>query len=256
MDPLADWGLLGPDILLSHFVNPEKEDIEKLVKGGGHISTTPSTELLMSLGDIVCFRPELYSSSSLGIDCHSAISASIPEQMRIAIHYGRGTRSAQILDSGKTPKSVGHNVELAYNLGTILGARAIGLQDKLGSLKVGKVADIVVYEASSPGMACAGFEDPVGAIVLHASVGDVETVIVDGIVRKQNGKLVDVRVPVNDAKGEEKVLSWKDVVTNLLESREEINKKAKEIDYEKAKKSLVQAFYLDESTFSDTPAFV
>src|SRR5271163_944439 len=154
VDPLADWNLLGPDVLLSHFSNPDKADIEKVVKGGGHISSTPSTESLMSLGDIVCFRPELYPISSLGIDCHSAISASIPEQMRIAIHYGRGTRSAQILDSGKTPISVGHNVELAYNLGTILGARAIGLQDRIGSLEVGKLADIVIYDPHSPGMAC------------------------------------------------------------------------------------------------------
>ena len=193
---------MGPDILISHSSDTSEEEAQRLVIGGAHVSSTPSTELQMALGDPVCFRSDLYEISSLGIDCHTATSADIPGQMRLALQTARGVRNQRILDTGKTPRTIQYQVEQAFNLGTIKGARAVGMSSEIGSLAEGKLADIVIFDALSPGMVCAAAHDPVAAIVLHSSVRDVDTVIVDGIVRKESGKLGVVDV---DKKGG----SWK-----------------------------------------------
>jgi cytosine/adenosine deaminase-related metal-dependent hydrolase len=145
VEPLVSWGLLSNDVLVSHAANATSEEADQLVKSGAHVSSTPSTELQMSLGIPVCFRSDLHSISSLGIDCHSVVSADIPGQMRLALQNARGIRNQAILDTGKTPRSIKFTVEQAFNLGTIKGARAVGMESEIGSLEEGKLADIVVF---------------------------------------------------------------------------------------------------------------
>jgi cytosine/adenosine deaminase-related metal-dependent hydrolase len=50
----------------------------------------------------------------------------------------------------------------------------------LGSIEEGKLADLVIFDTSSPGMLCAAEQDPVAAIVLHSLIRDIETVMVNG----------------------------------------------------------------------------
>ncbi|PCH04011.1 Amidohydrolase 1 [Penicillium occitanis (nom. inval.)] len=189
---LSDYGLLDDSILLSHVNGISQSDVALLTSKGAHITTTPETEMQM-LGEIVAFRNDTKSHASVGVDCHSNNSSDLLTQLRMGLQYARAAENSQAIGQGKYP-SVKIKVEEAFNLGTIQGAKAINLQDQIGSLEVGKRADIVVFEASSPGMVCAAEEDPVGAVILHAGTGDVETVIVDGVVRKERGKLAVVRV--------------------------------------------------------------
>jgi cytosine/adenosine deaminase-related metal-dependent hydrolase len=62
------------------------------------------------------------------------------------------------------------------------------LEDKTGSLTPGKRADVVLVDAR--GINVAPVIDPVAAVVLCADVSNIETVIVDGVVRKRDGKLL------------------------------------------------------------------
>jgi cytosine/adenosine deaminase-related metal-dependent hydrolase len=98
--------------------------------------------------------------------------------------------------------------------------------DDIGSIEVGKLADIVVFNGTSPNMVCAAEEDPLAAVVLHANVGDVEMVIVDGVVRKEAGRLVDVGVldGIDGEVGE--ILSQRYVSRRLLESRGRVIERA------------------------------
>ena len=73
---------------------------------------------------------------------------------------------------------------------TIDAARTIGLDSKIGSLKVGKRADLVLLRADRPGLS--SLNDPIGAVVSAATVADVDTVIVDGVVKKRAGSLVGI----------------------------------------------------------------
>jgi cytosine/adenosine deaminase-related metal-dependent hydrolase len=156
-------------------------------------------------------------------------------------------------DKGKTPLTVGPTVEEAFNLCTILGARALKQGDKIGSIAEGKLADLVIFDANSPAMVCATVHDPVAAIVLHSSPADVETVIVDGIVRKKDARLVDVKLDDETGKnvaGKE-LLRWKDVAENLLRTRERIQAEAEKIDFKAGERKVMQMFGVAEDELQD-----
>ena len=126
------------------------------------------------------------------------------------------------------------------------------MADRIGSIAEGKLADLVIFDASGPSMICAAQHDPVAAVILHSSPADVETVIVDGIVRKRGGKLQDVSL---DETGKQVAgkgsLAWKDVARNLLTTRERIQGEIETIDMESAEKKVLEAFHYQESDFAD-----
>jgi cytosine/adenosine deaminase-related metal-dependent hydrolase len=70
---------------------------------------------------------------------------------------------------------------------TIGGARAFLMEDQIGTLSPGKKADIVMLRTNDVNMF--PVYDPIYSIVEIAGAGNVDTVIIDGVVRKQNGKL-------------------------------------------------------------------
>jgi cytosine/adenosine deaminase-related metal-dependent hydrolase len=245
--------LIGKDILLSHATGISPTEAQQIITGGAHISSTPTTELQMSLGEPVCFHPLLSSVSSLGVDCHSAAAADIPGQMRLILQYARGRRNQGLLDRGRTPRTVRYRVEEVFNLGTVKGARAVGMEDQVGKLAVGMRADLVVWDGLSSGMVGAVQQDPVAAIVVHSSVRDVDTVIVDGIIRKRYGKLVPVAIGGNIGEQKTERIEWRDIARRVVETRDRIQEKVKGIDYEKVRPMMFKAFYVDEGTLSDTP---
>ena len=73
---------------------------------------------------------------------------------------------------------------------TIEGARACGLDDKIGTLTPGKRADMIVVRADTFGMT--PMNNPIGAFVYNAHPGLVDTILVDGVVVKRAGVLVGV----------------------------------------------------------------
>ena len=72
-------------------------------------------------------------------------------------------------------------------LATIKAARCFGLDTKIGSLTPGKEADVVLLRKNDINMRAV--PDPIAAIVLHAGVANVDTVIVGGNIVKRDGKL-------------------------------------------------------------------
>ncbi|PYH84603.1 Metallo-dependent hydrolase [Aspergillus uvarum CBS 121591] len=230
VDTLEDYGLLGPDILLSHGNNLSTADIEKLSEAKAWISATPDTELQMGHGNPVCFQDGCTNITALGIDCHSNNSGDIVTQMRLALQSERARRNEKLLAQGKYMRSLDVSVQDAFRLGTIQGARAIGMADQLGSIEVGKLADLVIFDGESPGMICAAEKHPVAAIVLHSSVRDVDTVIVNGAIRKQGGRLVpvDIDSSFSEVTIAKKRVEWKDVARELRDSQERIQNAAVE----------------------------
>ncbi len=84
------------------------------------------------------------------------------------------------------------SVNQAFLLATRQGALALRRPD-LGAIRVGAKADLVVFDGRSPGML--GWADPVAAVILHANVGDVAHVLVDGKFRKRDGRLTYAKYP-------------------------------------------------------------
>ncbi|KAJ7861462.1 hypothetical protein B0H14DRAFT_3617617 [Mycena olivaceomarginata] len=212
---------LGIKIITSHYTrNPvfdaPPEDPVQLAAANGHISSTPEVELQMGIGTPVCFRLDLHEIASLGVDCHSNNLGNILSQMR----------------AGKIPRDIGsHTVEAAYNLGTIKGARAVGMGGEIGSI--------------APRDGCAAQHDPVAAIVLHASVRDIDTVIVDG--RKTGGKLIAVEVDEGEGG---RTVEWKEVVAEHLKCRGRLDEDLSKLDLHGPKKAITARLHIDKDNLA------
>ncbi|KAH6604618.1 hypothetical protein Trco_006325 [Trichoderma cornu-damae] len=255
VEMLEAHGVLGSDILLSHATNLYDSDARKLTEADASISSTPDTELQMGQGNPVCFRDDTRSISSFGVDCHSNNGSSLINQMRLGLQAERGIRNQALIAKGKAPRHLDLSTQDVFRMGTMGGARAVGMQDQLGSLQEGKLADIVIFDGLSPGMICAADEDPVAAIVLHSSTADVETVIVDGRIVKQRGSLlpVELDLSLSDLKPAKTRLEWSDVAGELLKSRErviEAGKKSWGGDMEKTLGGLMKMFKIKPDSFA------
>lgn len=257
---LNDYGLLDSSILISHATNAPVSDAALLRETNSHISCTPSTEMQMGHGYPLAFRPDLdiQSHCSIGIDCQSNNSASIPSEMRLLLQFSRAVYNQTFIDAGKSPSKMSKTVEEVFNLGTVVGARAIGMEDRIGSLAVGKYADISIFDALSPSMVCASQHDPVAAIVLHSSPADIETVIVDGIIKKENWMLksIDLKVGKEFWSGDEReVVEWREVAADLVKRREKLQAeiaKIEKLDVEQLREGVIKAFGMDKETIAET----
>ncbi|KAF7587693.1 hypothetical protein BBP40_006852 [Aspergillus hancockii] len=256
-DRLHSHGLLGPDILLSHNNNPKPEHTKLLLDNGVKISSTPITELQMGHGNPVCLDPAYQAHSSLGVDCHTVCTSYMPTQMSTVLQWARARRHEDFEAHSKWAKGVGSSVVDVFNLGTIHGARCIGMESEIGSLAVGKKGDVVIFDATSPGLVVAADRDPVAAVVLHSSIRDIDVVIVDGVVRKEGGRLRDVLVAEDiEGKGETQDgqwVQWKEVARRNRDLGVIMDERRKAtVNEEVARAAIMEGFHLDASAWADS----
>lgn len=187
---LRNAGLLGPDMLHVHCNASSDEELRQIADSGGHVSITPETEMQMGMGFPITNRALAAGlRPTFGIDIVSDCSGDMFAQMRLALQTARAIDNERVLETGKMPVTIDLTVRDAFDFATIDGAAAMGLRDQVGSITPGKRADIVLLSMDgihhmppSP--------DPLATIVLQARPSDVHTVIIDGVERKRDGKLV------------------------------------------------------------------
>ncbi|EXJ62210.1 hypothetical protein A1O7_02643 [Cladophialophora yegresii CBS 114405] len=244
---LEQYGLLKPDIILSHATGSTEEELQILQKSGAFVSTTPGTESQMAHGEVIGFRKDV--RASIGADCHSNNPASLLHAMQVGLAVARSHRNSRILADGEFPKRIEPTTEHAFNLATMLGARAAGLSDKTGSLVEGKAADIIVIDGNTPAMCCAYEHDPVAAVVRHAGVQEIDTVIVGGKLLKEKGRLVDVSFRGPEIwDGSEDVIAtfgrgsipWATVAEQLRYTRLQIQRRIDSCDMDVAKAEILK----------------
>lgn len=251
---LGGAGLLGPDVLLSHAPGLADEDVAALAAAGASVSSTPNTEMQMGM-DPVALHRGVYAGrvGSLGVDCHTWGTSYMPTQMTLALQARRLGRAGEAGREGKWVRRVEGTAGEAINLATVCGARAVGMAGSIGRLAVGFKADVVVFDGLSPGMAAAAQEDPVAAVVLHSSIRDVEVVIVDGVVRKEGGRLRDVVVEdAPEGLGEQTVplgtaLGWQDVAREILSSRDALKVRFEGVEFAKAEEDVIDMWHMNRS---------
>ncbi|KAJ4307430.1 hypothetical protein N0V84_012742 [Fusarium piperis] len=246
---LEHHGLLGSDVLVSHATFPKETDARALKEHNVSISTTPNTELQMGTPPLA-LHPDFERNASLGLDCHSWGVSYMPDQMRMLLQHARNERAAELRDSGKWSRLTGFSAEQVFNLGTISGAKAMGMAGEVGQIASGAKADLVIFGTTSPTMLAAAEEDPVAAIVLHSSVRDVETVIVNGVVRKDGGELLPVAVAKgvlgpDDFGFEGTSLHWDAIAKAVLKSRHRIMEKFGGLDLPSVVKDLMAVAHMN-----------
>ena len=130
---------------------------------------------------------------SLSCDVVSSNSGDMFTQMRLGLQDA-GPENDRHHAVRSDPTSLAFTVRDALTWATINGARALGQDDRIGSLTPGKQADVIVVGPGNDRLNMLGLVDPVGAVVQQANASNVQTVLVGGRPVKRDGRLVDADV--------------------------------------------------------------
>jgi 5-methylthioadenosine/S-adenosylhomocysteine deaminase len=122
------------------------------------------------------------------VDTTTGTGTDLFTEMRLALAAERSRANAEAVARHEAVSTVDLDQRDMLRLATLGGAQAWHLDAEVGSLTVGKHADVTIVDMRAPHLD--GFGDPVTTLVMGAGAADVETVIVSGEIVKEGGVLV------------------------------------------------------------------
>jgi cytosine/adenosine deaminase-related metal-dependent hydrolase len=191
---LHERGLLGPDVTYVHCNSLLDEEYRLMADSGATASISAELEMHMGHG----FPPtgklrEVGIEPSLSVDVVDSVPGDMFSTMRTTLAMERALVHQRHLDLGEMTPRGGITARDVLRFATIEGARACGLDDRIGSLSPGKQADVVLVSTDAWNMI--PFNDPLGAVVSQAGIANVDTVLVAGEVVKRDGRLLHASLP-------------------------------------------------------------
>ena len=186
---LDGLGLLGDDTTYIHCCHFSDAEWGLVRDSGGMISVASQVELQMGHGWPPLMKAREYGlAPSLSIDVVTTVPGDMFTMMRAGFASERArVNEATWANEDPLPPSMLTARDM-LEMGTINGARVAGLAGRVGSLTPGKKADVVLLDARAVNMAA--FHDATTAVTLCADVSNVDTVIIDGEIRKRGGRLL------------------------------------------------------------------
>lgn len=169
---LDDAGILGPRTLLAHCVHLSDAEIERLAETGASVAHCPSSNLKLASG-IARVADMLRAGVNVSIGTDGAASNN-------DLNLFHEAQLAALVQKGITGDPTVLPAEQVFAMLTIDGARAVGLGEKIGSVEVGKLADLMVIDLNSP--ALTPCYDLYSHLIYAASPADVCHVIINGKV--------------------------------------------------------------------------
>lgn len=190
---LKRLGFVGPDLTAVHMTQLTSAEIEDIARHGVVVAHCPESNLKLASG--FCPVAQLLAAGvTVAIGTDGAASNNDLDmfgELRTAALLAKGVaRDAQAMDAASTLRAA-----------TLGGARAIGLEERIGSIEVGKRADLVAVDFA--GLGLNPVYHPLSHLVYAVSRRDVSDVWVDGQARVRGGELLDVdseRLAVNAAR--------------------------------------------------------
>jgi cytosine/adenosine deaminase-related metal-dependent hydrolase len=188
---LQERGLLSSTQTYVHCNSLADDELEMMAAAGCTASISPDIELQMGHGWPATGRLlDAGVRPSLSIDVCCSNGGHLFGTIRATIGTQRGFDQAA---AGGALKELELTCRDVLEFATIEGARAVGMESKIGSLTPGKRGDVILIRTDN--FAMTPLNNPVGAVVYNAHPGLVDTVLVDGEVVKRDGTLVGVDVP-------------------------------------------------------------
>ncbi|MDD9303375.1 MAG: amidohydrolase [Desulfobacter sp.] len=177
---LDNIGILDEKTLLVHSVWVDEADLKIIQKRKSKVIHCPESNMKLASG--IAPVPKMLDAGivvGLGTDgCASNNDHDLFSEMDTAAKLHKVACMDPCVMDART----------CLAMATIKGADAIGLGDRTGSIRPGKLADIIIVDRSKPHMV--PMHDPYSTLVYAAKSSDVSWVIVDGIVRVKKGRLI------------------------------------------------------------------
>lgn len=201
---LNSLGILGPDLHLVHLVRNSVEEVDLLAESGTSVVHCPSASLRWGMGvSRTGLVPDALAKGvniALGSDSGNYSDfLDVGKQMYLAATIHR--------ESSLSEHSV--TAEQAVEMATINGALALGVEADIGSIEVGKKADLVIHTSRRAAMH--PLYDPVRTLVYGAQSSAVDTVVINGQVVVRQGRCTRI--------DEEEVLARVDAAASRLSAR-------------------------------------
>jgi cytosine/adenosine deaminase-related metal-dependent hydrolase len=178
---LAEAGALGSNVCLAHAMGIDDQEVEIIADNGSSVVVCPSTTVKEGAGLGDRKLPELLARGvNVGLGSDSANSSNYLDPVRMlhaaAVGFKEGRRDPHLVPA-----------EQAVEMGTLFGARAVGLGDDIGSIEPGKKADLVVFDTRRAEWRA--LLDPVNNLVYAADGHSARTVVIDGRVVVDDGQV-------------------------------------------------------------------
>jgi len=224
-------GFMTPEVTYVHAATLTEDSYQRIAASGGSVSVSTESEQSAGQGYPPTWQLRKHGIGiSLSMDTSVWWSADLFSAMRATLS---ADRSREHLEAHSRGDTVVHNqlrAEEVAHWATIGGARAIGLDDQIGSITAGKRADLVLIKNDdSPAMY--PLLHPYGSLVFQAGRGDVHTVIVNGRIVKHDHQLIGIDLAaaksavantVDYARTTMGEQAWQDSLTPELVSTERI----------------------------------
>ncbi|ELZ38171.1 amidohydrolase family protein [Halorubrum tebenquichense] len=184
---------LGPDVNVAHGNHFSQEDVDHAVEQGVSFSSTPEVEMQMGHGIPVTGKVlEAGGRPAWGVDVCSNVSGDMGSQMRIGMQLQRMFDNQAVLEGDEEVTEVSISARDTLEMATIEGAKALQLDDEIGTITPGKRADLVLFDATD--FMTAPSHSPVETVVFQSDPSHIDTVLVDGEVVKRDGELTNPKV--------------------------------------------------------------
>lgn len=185
IEPLYKAKLMGKDVQLIHTLSASAAELDMIKESGAAVSVSPGSELRIGYG-----YPQISEMLAKGIPLGISIDTSAltgSSNLFGVLKLARDSENAKVESEFKM------TARKALELGTIGGARSMGIDDKTGSLKPGKRADLIAISPNALNMAVV--TDPAHLVLEATGPENVDTVVVDGRILKRGGKLTAIDTP-------------------------------------------------------------
>ncbi len=170
---LEAFGVLGPNVLLAHALGIDDNEIDCIARTGAAVAMCPVTAAKAARGVGVNGRmPELLARGvRVALGCDSPNNSNHLDLVR-----AMNMAAIQYKDARQDMRQI--PAEAAVEMGTRLGAAAVGLGDEIGAIEAGKRADLVLFDTRRPEWQA--LWNPVSNLVYNADGRSVHTVVIDG----------------------------------------------------------------------------
>jgi len=188
---LAKENLLGKDVQLIHAIWVTPEELRSVAAAGSGVSFSPYTEMRIGFG-FPHAGEFIAANIPIGLSIDTITLSGNADMFAIM-------KAIQNIENGRSENEFKLLPRRVLEMATIEGARTMGIDDRVGSLRPGKRADVIMVSSRDVNMG--PFTDPAHLLVEAAQPANVDTVVVDGRILKRHGKLtaIDTRRMMDEA---------------------------------------------------------